>query len=111
MDSQRTGSILTPILGRGVGLLTLLLTMLLLSPLAAAAGASDAPIPALSPLRQRLDLGPGWQLLGRIDGFDRPLTPAADDLDGRAEAAVVRPWQLASYRIRRLAWGLGPSRV
>jgi hypothetical protein len=58
MDSQRTGSILTPILGRGVGLLTLLLTMLLLSPLAAAAGASDAPIPALSPLRQSGPEGP-----------------------------------------------------
>ena len=84
----------------------------------------------LSPLRQRLDLGRGWQLLGRIDGLDRPLTqatghpvdglprcgdqaphgvqPGADaqapeDLDHLAEAAVVRPWQLASYRIRRLA--------
>ena len=83
----------------------------------------------LSPLRQRLDLGPGWQLLGRIDGLDRPLSHAPDprphgrpgdgseatyagasgaDGEGQegwdlqAEAAVVRPWQLASYRIRRL---------
>lgn len=83
----------------------------------------------LSPLRQRLDLGPGWQLLGRIDGLDQPLSHAPDPRpDGRpgdgseathagalgagaegpagwdlpAEAAVVRPWQLASYRIRRL---------
>ena len=84
----------------------------------------------LSPLRHRLDLGRGWQLLGRIDGLDRPLTEAPDhpfeglprcgdqaphgvqpgadaqapeELDHLAEAAVVRPWQLASYRIRRLA--------
>jgi hypothetical protein len=84
----------------------------------------------LSPLRQRLDLGHGWQLLGRIDGLDRPLTQAPDhpvdglprcgdqaphgvqsgadaqapeELDHLAEAAVVRPWQLASYRIRRQA--------
>ena len=56
----------------------------------------------LSPLRQRLDLGPGWQLLGRIDGLDRPLTQAPEVLDRLAESAVVRPWQLASYRIRRL---------
>jgi hypothetical protein len=65
----------------------------------------------LSPLRQRLDLGPGWQLLGRIDGLERPLTQAPEALDRLADAEVVRPWQLASYRIRRLAWGLGPSRV
>ena len=57
----------------------------------------------LSPLRQRLDLGPGWQQLGRIDGLDRPLTQAPEVLDRLAEAEVVRPWQLASYRIRRLA--------
>jgi alpha-mannosidase len=83
----------------------------------------------LSPLRQRLDLGPGWQLLGRIDGLDQPLSPApeprphgrrgdgseathagvpgadgegSEGWDLQAEAAVVRPWQLASYRIRRL---------
>ena len=83
----------------------------------------------LSPLRQRLDLGPGWQLLGRIDGLDQPLShapeprphgrpgdgseatyagaPGADGegpegWDLQAEAAVVRPWQLASFRIRRL---------
>jgi len=57
----------------------------------------------LSPLRQRLDLGPNWQLLGRIDGLDQPLPQAPEVLDRLAEMAVVRPWQLASYRIRRRA--------
>ena len=92
----------------------------------------------LSPLRQGLDLGPGWQLLGRIDGCDQPLLqspgqrldqlldrtvnqgpgPGAEAAqapgpgaeaqgpetwDLLTEAAVVGPWQLASYRIRRLA--------
>ena len=92
----------------------------------------------LSPLRQGLDLGPGWQLLGRIDGCDQPLLqPPGQRLDQLldrtvnqgpgpgaeaaqapgpgaeaqgpetwdllTEAAVVGPWQLASYRIRRLA--------
>jgi alpha-mannosidase len=48
----------------------------------------------LSPLRQRVDLGPGWQLLGRIDGLDQPLVSPGD-------TDLVRPWQLASWRIRR----------
>ena len=83
----------------------------------------------LSPLRQQLDLGPGWQLLGRIDGLDQPLSHAPEPRphgrpgdgseatyagapganaegpegwDLQAEAEVVRPWQLASFRIRRL---------
>ena len=73
MDSQRTGAILTPILRRGVGLLALLLTLLLLAPLPAAARASDAPLSAVTPLRQsgpggptpleaRLASWPGWRL-------------------------------------------------
>ena len=57
----------------------------------------------LSPLRQRLDLGPDWQLLGRIDGLDQPLPQEPEVLDRLGEVAVVRPWQLASYRIRRRA--------
>ena len=76
----------------------------------------------LSPLRQRLDLGPGWQLLGQIDGCDQPIPeldwngsepleagkPAPDAqgpeaLNRLEEAAVLKPWQLASYRIKRLA--------
>jgi alpha-mannosidase len=68
-----------------------------------AAGDLALTVQNLSPLRQRLDLGPGWQLLDRIDGLDRPLTQAPEVLDRLADAAVVRPWQLASYRIRRLA--------
>ena len=73
MDSQRTGAILTPILRRGVGLLALLLTLVLLAPLPAAARTGDAAIPPVTPPRQssaehptpleaRLASWPGWHL-------------------------------------------------
>ena len=94
-----------PILGLGAPHLRLIGLRCLPSQGASAPVAGDLALTVqnLSPLRQRLDLGPGWQLLGRIDGLDRPLAQAPEVLDRLAEAAVVRPWQLASYRIRRLA--------
>jgi hypothetical protein len=67
-------------------------------------------------------LGPGWQLLGQIDGCDQPLpelhgngsepleawqpgsgAQGPEALNRLEEAAVLKPWQLASYRIKRLA--------
>ncbi|MCX5946092.1 MAG: alpha-mannosidase [Cyanobacteria bacterium] len=73
----------------------------------------------LSPMRQQLRLGPGWQLLGPIDGLDQPLDQVLAQPTGEADprpnargsgpwdpqgdgGAVLRPWQLASWRIRRL---------
>ena len=52
----------------------------------------------LSPLRQQLRLGPGWELVGRLDGLDRPFDQS---LDSEPDWDWVRPWQLASWSIRR----------
>ena len=94
-----------PILGLGAPHLRLIGLRCLASQGASLPVAGDLALTVqnLSPLRQRLDLGPGWQLLGRIDGLERPLNQAPEALDRLADAEVVRPWQLASYRIRRLA--------
>ena len=46
----------------------------------------------LTPARQSLDLGPGWQLLERMDAAG----------GGSAAAAQLAPWQLGSWRIRRM---------
>ena len=45
------------------------------------------------PCRRRLELGAGWQVLERLDGLDRPWAGTGDSL-------LVRPWQLAFWRIR-----------
>jgi alpha-mannosidase len=45
------------------------------------------------PCRRRLELGAAWQVLERLDGLDRPWSGAGDNL-------LVRPWQLAFWRIR-----------
>ena len=45
------------------------------------------------PCLRRLELGAAWQVLERLDGLDRPWSGAGDNL-------LVRPWQLAFWRIR-----------
>lgn len=50
----------------------------------------------LTPLRQRLDLGAGWQWLERLDGLDQAAGPAEATV-----AAMLAPWQLGFWRLRR----------
>ncbi|MFM9111217.1 MAG: alpha-mannosidase, partial [Prochlorococcaceae cyanobacterium] len=59
-----------------------------------AADAAAAVITLLNagPCRRRFKPGPHWALEGSVDGLDQPLV---------APAGELRPWQLASWRIRR----------
>jgi alpha-mannosidase len=47
----------------------------------------------LGPCRRRLPLPPGWRLLERLDGLDRPLP------DGARDPLVLAPWQLGFWRL------------
>jgi len=47
------------------------------------------------PCRRSLQLPAGWQVLGRLDGLDRPLSDP-----GERPCPQIGPWQLAFWRIR-----------
>lgn len=60
------------------------------------------------PCRRRLDPGPHWELVERLDGLDRPApSPASGPGSGSAPGsdrrpdAVLGPWQLGFWRLRR----------
>jgi alpha-mannosidase len=77
----------------------------------------------LTPCRQPVDLGSGWEVLARLDGLDNPVqdTPVQDSplQDGSRQenprqdsplqgaAMVLAPWQLASWRIRSVTASSG----
>jgi alpha-mannosidase len=51
----------------------------------------------LGPRRRRLTLPPGWRLLARVDGLDRPRAdrpsePGSDPL-------AIGPWQIGFWRL------------
>ena len=48
------------------------------------------------PCRRRVDPGPAWDLLARVDGLDTPLNGSAAGVD-----AALAPWQLGFWRMRR----------
>jgi alpha-mannosidase len=47
----------------------------------------------LGPRRRRLPLSPGWRLLERLDGLDRPLPERGGD------PLALAPWQLGFWRL------------
>ncbi|MFM7362697.1 MAG: alpha-mannosidase [Cyanobium sp.] len=47
----------------------------------------------LGPCRRRFSLPPGWRLLARTDGLDRPLE------DGGRDPLELAPWQLGFWRL------------
>ncbi len=75
----------------------------------------------LTPLRQSLSFGAGWQWLERLDGLDQSAGPGATTADGKsggatgpqtdqelqrsgqsgAAAVLLTPWQLGFWRLRR----------
>ena len=48
-----------------------------------------------SPCRRRLELGPNWQLLQRLDGLERPLP--LDQLPG-GDPCLLLPWSIGFWR-------------
>ena len=49
----------------------------------------------LSPCRRRLDPGPQWRLLERLDGLERPLVPQPPGED----LGLLKPWELGFWRL------------
>ena len=66
-----------------------------------AANALLLAVQNLGPRRRRLELPPGWRLLGRVDGLGRPLAsaPAAAVGESLGDPLLVRPWQLAFWHL------------
>ncbi|MEB3254767.1 MAG: glycoside hydrolase family 38 C-terminal domain-containing protein [Synechococcaceae cyanobacterium] len=70
-----------------------------------AANALLLAVQNLGPRRRRLELPPGWRLLARVDGLGQPLASPLRALpaDGAghplADPRLVRPWQLAFWRL------------
>jgi alpha-mannosidase len=58
-------------------------------------GAALIAVANLTPCRRSLDLGPGWDLLERVNALEEPLE--------LPEPTLLGPWQLGFWRIRRPA--------
>jgi hypothetical protein len=54
----------------------------------------------LGPRRRRLPVPPGWRLLARVDGLERPL-PGGD-----RDPLALAPWQLGFWHL--VAEGAAP---
>lgn len=70
------------------------LQLISLRPRPTGAGEARITVQNLTPARQRLDLGPHWQLVEQLDGAGagKPCSPN--------EPVALAPWQLASWSVR-----------
>jgi alpha-mannosidase len=55
----------------------------------------------LGPCRRRLELSGGWCLRGRLDGLDQPLETGGNAAKFLDDPLLIRPWQLAFWRLGR----------
>lgn len=70
------------------------LQLLALRPCETQPGTAVISVQNTSPLRQRLDLGPNWRLLQRLDGLDQPLPELDSELG---------PWATGFWRLAPVA--------